>query len=71
VNNLPCEDCFARGIKSCKILSEFVCRRRGKCSFYKTRKQFEDDLKKYPVIDYKLYWDTGEVKYISIDEMRG
>ena len=69
--NMPCEDCFARGIKSCKILTEFVCRKRGKCSFYKSKQQYYGDLRKYPPIDYKLYCDTGEIKYIDIDKTKG
>ena len=65
-----CGDCFARGPKSCRILTELVCFKKGKCSFYKTNKQFREDLKKYPAIDYKLYHETGEVKYIDIDKRK-
>lgn len=43
-------DCFAFGHKDgkpfCKCLTEMFCNRR-KCTFYKTKKQFDDGLMKY------------------------
>lgn len=39
-----------RSYRSCLILSEMFCATRGKCKFYKTEEQFEEDLKKYPWI---------------------
>ncbi len=42
------EDCFGNvaGRMHCHILTEDVCL-YGKCSFYKTRAQYESDRKKY------------------------
>lgn len=47
------EDCFGnvKGKKNCQVLVENVCL-YGKCSFYKTKKQFEADRKKYGVAKY-------------------
>lgn len=42
-----CTDCFAYRPKYCTILTEMICKTR-KCSFYKTKEQFEEGLKKYP-----------------------
>ncbi len=67
---MSCEDCFARGIRSCRVLNELICLKKAKCSFYKTKRQHEEDLKRYPVIDYSLYHETGEVKYIDTDKRK-
>ena len=42
-------DCFGNvaGKKNCCVLVEDVCLYQEKCPFYKTRKQFEADKKKY------------------------
>ena len=69
--NVLYENCFARGEKNCKILSEFLCQKKGKCSFYKSKQQYHEDLKKYPLIDYKLHCDMGEIKSIDEDKMKG
>lgn len=53
------KDCFAYRSGRCAILTERICNRR-KCPFYKTRKQYNEDLDKYPPIDYAQYKDTGE-----------
>ena len=48
-NNLPVKtDCFAymSKCKQCSVLTELVCRKR-KCTFYKTREQFDADRLKY------------------------
>ncbi len=45
------EDCFARGKGQCGILKETLCK-TGKCRFYKSKKQYEDDKEKYPTMDY-------------------
>ena len=43
-------DCFAYGKHktndgaSCSVLTEDLCKKKGKCSFYKTEKQFYDDM---------------------------
>ena len=37
--------------KRCKILTEMLCK-SGKCSFYKTTRQYEADLIKYPPCNY-------------------
>jgi hypothetical protein len=43
------ECCFFNERKcDCNILKEVLCVTKGKCRFYKTRKQYEKDLKKYP-----------------------
>ena len=42
-------DCFAYKSKhKCWALNELVCKNR-KCSFYKTKEQYEEERKKYPV----------------------
>ena len=56
-----CTDCFAYKHNRCIVLTEMVCKTK-RCTFYKTRKQFEDDLKKYPLskeIERKLKYLTG------------
>lgn len=53
------KDCFAYGRCSCRILTELICDNR-ECSFYKTHKQYRDDLEKYPPFDYRHYKETGE-----------
>ncbi len=43
-------DCFAYKTDCCcTVLNELVCAVR-KCSFYKTKKQYSADLRKYPPI---------------------
>ena len=44
-------DCFgnAKGKKRCQILTEDVCL-YGDCPFYKTKKQFNADRKKYGIV---------------------
>lgn len=42
-----CRDCFAFKPSRCSVLTEMICKTR-KCSFYRTRKQFIEGLKKYP-----------------------
>ena len=44
------KDCFAFNSRNCRALTEMMCK-NGRCSFYKTRRQFEDDLKKYPPLE--------------------
>ena len=41
------EDCFARIEISCRALKEPLCT-KGKCPFYKSKKQREEELEKYP-----------------------
>ena len=41
------KDCFAYRTRRCMALTEMLCKTR-KCPFYKTRRQFIEDLKKYP-----------------------
>lgn len=41
------KDCFAYQTRRCMALIEMLCKTR-KCPFYKTRRQFIEDLKKYP-----------------------
>ena len=43
--------------KQCKILTKKLCD-GGKCSFFKTTKQYRDDLEKYPPIDYKALYES-------------
>lgn len=45
-------DCFARQGAKCRILTTVLCN-NGKCSFYKTKRQYETDLKRYPPCGYK------------------
>ena len=33
----------------CKLLYETLCITKGKCGFCKTREEYEDGLKKYPI----------------------
>jgi hypothetical protein len=58
------KDCFAYRSRRCGVLTERICNRR-KCPFYKTRKQYNEDLDKYPPIDYELYLKTGRRKYLK------
>ena len=44
-----CTDCFAYKAKYCAVLTEMICKSR-KCTFYKTKEQFDEELKKYPPI---------------------
>ena len=39
-------DCHFYTPKRCRILAEILCK-SGKCSFYKTTRQYEEDLQKY------------------------
>lgn len=43
-------DCFANVLGGCKILSYTSFDKP--CPFYKSKKQFEEDRKKHPWIDY-------------------
>ena len=54
-------DCFAfsKHYSLCRILKKRYCDNE-ECSFYKTKKQYSEDLKKYPPYDYKHYNATGE-----------
>lgn len=58
------KDCFAYGFTGCKILTERICDNR-ECSFYKTHRQYKEDLEKHPPIDYKYYKETGEKIYLK------
>lgn len=42
-----CTNCFAYKKNRCTALIEMICKTR-KCSFFKTRRQYVEDLKKYP-----------------------
>ena len=42
----PNRDCFGYKLGTCTVLTELVCAQR-KCSFYKTRKEFHSDCRKY------------------------
>ena len=57
-------DCFAYGLISCRILTERICDNR-KCSFYKSHRQHQLDMEKYPPIDYKHFKETGEIIVIK------
>ena len=41
--------CFAYKNGECSVLMNMFCA-AGRCSFFKTREQYRDDLKKYPPI---------------------
>ena len=47
------KDCFAYRDRDC-CLTERVCDRRG-CTFYKTKEEHDERLKKYPPFDYTHY----------------
>ena len=57
-------DCFAFCSKQCKILTEQICKDK-ECSFFKTRKEMKADLKKYPLVDYRIYKETGQKVYLK------
>lgn len=40
------KDCFAYGGENCKALKHLFCS-KGKCSFYKTTKEYQEGIKKY------------------------
>ncbi len=50
-------DCHFYKGKCCSALRKIYCS-SGKCSFYKTEKQFQDDLVKYPRINYVEYYEN-------------
>lgn len=42
------KNCFANlGKKGCKALTEKLCETKGRCPFYKSQKQFDEEEKKY------------------------
>ncbi len=46
---------FYRRYNYCTVLKEMVCT-NGKCTFFKTTKEYKEALKKYPVVNYaELY----------------
>ncbi len=45
------KDCFAR-TEQCSILKKMLCK-NGDCPFYKSKKQHNEDIKKYPPISDK------------------
>lgn len=49
IQHEPLTDCFAYMEKChrCSILNETFCKKEECCSFYKTKKQYEADRKKY------------------------
>lgn len=53
------EDCFARG-ERCIILKQMLCK-NGKCPFYKSKKQHQEDIKKYPYANDKK--ESSDDKY--------
>ena len=36
-------DCFAYGCNECAVLNDLYCAKEGKCRFYKTREQHNED----------------------------
>lgn len=55
-------DCFAYiAPEGCGALKEVICK-DGKCPFYKSHRQYSDDLAKYPPIDYKAEKDKKHKK---------
>ena len=59
------KDCFAyRSDRYCAALNEVVCKSR-ECNFYKSRRRYLEDLKKYPPINYQLYKDNGIKEYLK------
>lgn len=53
-------DCFANPggnefREKCVILREKLCETRGKCPFYKTKQQFDDDMKRAEELFNKNY----------------
>ena len=44
------EDCafLNKRYKRCDALKELDCAKLGKCKFYKSEEQYEEELKKYP-----------------------
>ena len=54
---MPKSDChFYRWSNFCVALTEMLCN-CGKCSFYKTEKEHQECLKKYPPINYKELYE--------------
>ena len=64
VMNLNNEKCHFHTPKKCRILTCMICEDE-KCSFYKTTKEYNDGLEKYPPIDYPLYKITGKKVYLE------
>lgn len=54
------KDCFAYQTRRCMALTEMLCKTR-KCPFYKTRRQFIEDLKKYPPPE-GMHWRIKDLK---------
>lgn len=52
-------DCFAYGTaKRCRILTEVICG-TDDCKFYKTKKQYREDFKKYPPLQSRKNMKKG------------
>lgn len=41
-------DCFAYGRYKCKALTEFTCKKCGKCNFYMPKYLYEQKVEKLP-----------------------
>ena len=39
-------DCFAYSCGACGVLNDLYCAKEGKCNFYKTVEQYEEDQRK-------------------------
>ena len=49
-------NCHFHTPKKCRILTEMLCK-SGRCGFYKTEKQYQEDLIKYPPFNYAAYYE--------------
>ena len=50
------EKCHFQSERGCKALTEMLCK-SGRCSFYKTERQYQEDLIKYPPFNYAAYYE--------------
>ena len=60
-------DCFANQGTKCRVLTTMLCN-SGKCSFYKTHKQFKADIEKYPPYNYKKEYENKHKNEVKSDE---
>lgn len=83
MENFDFTKCFAynghntNGKECCSILTEDLCKTKGKCSFYKTMKQFYDDSvaaekrnrEKRLETEYDYIYEQAKQKYANADVM--
>lgn len=62
--------CCFYDLTRCRVLTEKLCY-KGSCSFYKTKTEYKEGLKKYPPIDYAHFKDTKEKRLLKVSGNNG